>query len=468
MLPSSYSDLPERFFERIKPEVFKDASMVLFNSELAKELMLNTADETEMLNVCSGQSLPDDCQSISLAYAGAQFGQFVPELGDGRAHLIGEANGYDIQLKGSGKTRFSRGGDGRSALGPVIREFLVSEAMHALGIPTTRSLCMITTGEKVIRQHGAEPGGILARVANSHIRVGTFQYFASRDDHEALEILTEYTLQRHFPEINEGSLSDRCLALLQSFAERQRDLVAKWYEVGFIHGVMNTDNCSLAAITIDYGPCAFLDEFQFHKVFSSIDTHGRYAYGNQMPIIEWNILRLADCLLPLIADEQKLAISMVKDSLGEILKSFPKSIYDVYAKKLGIHNDENSNAFLVTDFLHYLEVNALDFTLSFSNLEALYEGDTNYYAETEELETFLNKWKRLSPDFSNLNKINPKLIPRNHQIQNVIDQAYSGNYELLEDMWEALKKPYDVSEEHQKFITPPQPNERIYQTFCGT
>ena len=467
MFESSYAKLPDRFYEQIKPEVYQDSELVLYNPDLATELDLNI-DHDEMLRICSGQSQLGNSPAIALAYAGAQFGHFVPELGDGRAHLIGEAQGYDIQLKGSGRTRFSRGGDGRSALGPVIREFLVSEAMHALGIPTTRSLCMITTGEKVMRQYGAEPGGVLARVASSHIRVGTFQYFSSRADHEALDILLDYTLRRHYPEIRHESLSDRCLSLLQSFAKRQRDLVASWYEVGFIHGVMNTDNCALAGITIDYGPCAFLDEFQFHKVFSSIDAQGRYAYGNQMPIIEWNILRLADCLLPLIADDQQIAISKVKEVLSETLMTFPQTIYQLYARKLGVDNYAETDGALVIDFLQYLEDNALDFTLAFSNLESLYSGECDFYPETKELHEFVTKWKSFSPNLSELNKTNPKLIPRNHQIQNVIDQAYKNNYDPLREMWEALKTPYVVSDEHIRFLTPPEPDERVYQTFCGT
>ena len=299
MLENTYSELPERFYERIKPQIYNNAEAILFNQELAAELGLGSITEEDFLKASAGLSTLPGSKPIALAYAGAQFGHFVPQLGDGRAHLLGEIHGVDIQLKGSGQTRFSRQGDGRSALGPVIREFLVSEGMHYLGVPTTRSLCAITTGEKVLRQYGPEPGGVLMRVADSHIRVGTFEYFAYQSDHEALEILTEYTLRRHYPEIHADTCSDRCLRLLQAFAERQGDLVAQWYGLGFIHGVMNTDNCSVAGITLDYGPCAFMDEFQFQKVFSSIDAQGRYAYGNQMPIVEWNILRLAECLLPL-------------------------------------------------------------------------------------------------------------------------------------------------------------------------
>ncbi|MDD9952371.1 MAG: YdiU family protein [Zetaproteobacteria bacterium] len=467
-LQNSYVKLPDRFYQKICPEKFSDPKLVLFNHDLADELGLNLSDASEIAQLCSGQRLLPGSQPIAQAYAGSQFGHFSPQLGDGRAHLLGELKGLDLQLKGSGRTRFSRRGDGRSPLGPAIREFLVSEAMHALGVPTTRSLSVVTTGETVYRQDGPTPGAILARVAESHLRVGTFQYFASQGDLEALEILTNYTIKRHYPGIRSTQISDCCLELLRLFAERQGDLVARWYALGFIHGVMNTDNCSMAGITIDYGPCAFLDEFHQMKVFSSIDKFGRYAYGNQMAIVEWNIHRLADCLLPLIADDPQRAVSMAEQVLEEPLASFHNRLYLGFARKLGLKSLPEEGHTLVIDFLRYLQAHSLDFTLSFSHLRSLYEGDTHFYPVTSELHSFLSRWKALDPDLYQMDSINPRLIPRNHQIEKVITHANQGDYQPFEQMWEALKSPFEVSEEYGYLMDAPKMSERVYQTFCGT
>ncbi len=468
MLTHSYTDLPERFYQRTNPERFPAPELVLFNADLAEELGLVFSNEAEIAQVLSGQTLLPGSEPIAQAYAGSQFGHFVPQLGDGRAHLLGEIKDLDLQLKGSGRTKFSRGGDGRSPIGPAIREFLVSEAMHALGIPTSRSLSVVATGEMVYRQDGPEPGAILTRLCESHLRVGTFQYFHHRDDLQALELLCDYTIKRHYPEIACSELPDRCLELLRAFAKRQGDLVAQWYGVGFIHGVMNTDNCSMAGITIDYGPCAFLDDFKFMKVFSSIDQQGRYAYGNQMAIAEWNIYCFADCLLPLIADDQKLSATKVKEALADISSSFASLIHQTFARKLGLAESDSSSETLITDFLRYLETHSLDFTLGFSNLRNLYEGDKGFYTENSDLESFLARWKDQAPDFSQMDQVNPKVIPRNHQIERVIDHANNGDCEPVAEMWEALKSPYTVSTNHQHFIDPPDLDEQVYQTFCGT
>lgn len=467
-LKNSYTDLPERFYERIRPEKFPNPELVLFNTDLADELGLKFSSETDLAHIFSGQDLLPGSDPIAQAYAGYQFGRPVDQLGDGRAHLLGEINGYGLQLKGSGRTRFSRGGDGRSALGPVIREFLVSEAMYALGVPTTRALAIVTTGERVLRQDGPEPGGIMTRVAESYLRIGTFQYFWFRNDREALEILTDYTIRRHYPQIQSQSLSERCLELLKLFAERQGDLVAQWYSLGFIHGVMNTDNCSLAGITIDYGPCAFLDEYRFKKVFSSIDRTGRYAYGNQMQIVEWNIFRLADCLLSLIDDDQKVAVSKVTEALQEVLLDFPQKFFLAFAKKLGLGHLQDGDETLVREFLDYLESESLDFTLSFSHLDELYSGDSSFYPQSAKLQSFLDKWKERQPDLRQIKNTNPTIIPRNHQVQRVIDHAESQDYEPLIEMFEALKSPFEVAEQHRYLINPPQESERVFQTFCGT
>ena len=468
MLTNSYAELPERFYERVQPEPFPNPELVVFNAELANELGIEITDESELAQIFSGQILLPGSDPIAQVYAGFQFGHFTPQLGDGRAHLLGEINGLDLQLKGSGRTKFSRGGDGKSALGPTIREFLVSEAMYALGIPTTRALSVVNTGEMVFRQFGSEPGGVLTRVAESHIRVGTFQYFQFQKDLEALEVLCDYTIRRHYPEIDSTSLSERCLKLLRKFAQRQGDLVAKWYGVGFIHGVMNTDNCSLAGITIDYGPCAFMDEFKFMKVFSSIDEQGRYAYGNQMTIAEWNILRFAESILPLIDEDSEKAVGKIKESLEDILSNFANLIQSQFTQKLGFKESNSEIETLSKEFLNLLEKHSLDFTLSFSNLGNLYEGDERFFPSDSQLNSFFTQWKNLGPDLSLLESTNPKLIPRNHQIENAIKQAEQGNYEPVNAMWEALKTPFEVSPEHQYLQEPSRTDEKVYQTFCGT
>ena len=468
MLTNSYAELPGQFYQKVCPEQFPDPELVLFNQDLANELSLSFSNDSETAQVLSGQVLLPGSEPIAQAYAGSQFGHFVPQLGDGRAHLLGEIRGLDLQLKGSGRTKFSRGGDGRSALGPAIREFLVSETMHTLGVPTTRALSVVATGELVQRQYGPEPGGILARIADSHIRIGTFQYFQNLEDLEALEKLSDYTIRRHYPDVSFTQLSDRCLELLRLFAKRQGELVAKWYGLGFIHGVMNTDNCTLAGITIDYGPCAFLDEFKFMKVFSSIDEQGRYAYGNQMAMVEWNILRFAECLIPLIADDPQLAVNKIKEALEEILSNFPNLIHMEFARKLGLTKAKSENETFITEFISYLETHSLDFTLSFSNLRKLYDGETEFFPVNSQLKTFLAQWKDLNPDLSQIDAVNPCLIPRNHQIENVIKYANQADYNPLKEMWEALKNPFDVSPQHQHFMGPPRLDEKVYQTFCGT
>ncbi len=291
---NSYSKLPDIFYERVKPASFSGPKLLMFNEDLAKELKIDFESSTEerLAQVFSGQELLEGSEPLAQAYAAHQFGHFVPQLGDGRAHLLGETQGLDIQLKGSGQTRFSRRGDGRSALGPVVREYIVSEAMHALGVPTTRALAAVLTGEQVYRGE-QEPGGVFTRVASSHLRVGTFQYFMAREDKESLRILMNYAIDRHYPDLSsEEDESKKALQFLKEVGKRQAELIAHWMSLGFIHGVMNTDNFSVAGITIDFGPCAFMDEFRENKVFSSIDKNGRYAYSNQIAIGQWNILRL--------------------------------------------------------------------------------------------------------------------------------------------------------------------------------
>jgi uncharacterized protein YdiU (UPF0061 family) len=470
---NTYTDLPEEFYQRVLPAKFSSPSLIAFNQSLANELKINYKDtsEEELAKIFSGQTILDGSDPIAMAYAGFQFGHPSPQLGDGRAHLLGETQGFDIQLKGSGQTRFSRRGDGKSALGPVLREFIVSEAMHALGVPTTRALCAVASGEHVYRQDGPEPGGVFTRVAASHLRVGTFQYFFFQKDIESMKTLLNYTINRHYPELQElESYKEKSLELLKALTFKQASLVAKWSSLGFIHGVMNTDNFSLAGITIDYGPCAFMEEFNFHKVFSSIDHHKRYSYWHQIPIAQWNILRLADCLLPLIDDNQEKAIKAVEDTLVPLKDEFKIQRNIELAKKLGINDYQTEDEKLVMSFLKYLESEELDFTLSFRNLPNLLDGNRESYPDSPLLEDFLSKWKDriVTEDLTQLNLVNPIYIPRNHQIQKAIDRAYKGDFEHFQKMLEVTQSPFETKTGWEEFALPAKEEEKIHHTFCGT
>lgn len=465
---NTYTQLPEHFYEKVNPARFDSPELIIFNYDLAKELGMKVDDcsEQELADIFSGQNILEGSEPIAQAYAGHQFAHANPRLGDGRAHLLGEVSGFDIQLKGSGQTRFSRRGDGRSALGPVLREYIVSEAMHTLGVPTTRSLCAVTTGESVLRQFGPEPGGIFTRVAASHIRVGTFQYFHFQKDVKSIEQLLNYTVNRHYPELNDLELKEKSLALIKELINRQSDLIANWTSFGFIHGVMNTDNFSVASITIDYGPCAFMDEFKFDKVFSSIDSYKRYSFFNQTSIAQWNILRLADCLLPFIAETREAAAKIVEDEVRDLMDIFEQKRIRALAKKVGITHYKDEDESLVVDFLKYLEEESLDFTLAFRNLPALHQGDRSFYPNL--LDSFLNRWQERVKSVDHLNDINPLYIPRNHQIEKAITLAYEGDFSHFHKLHEVLKNPFKEQEGASDFALPPTKDERVYQTFCGT
>ncbi len=468
---NTYDQLPEKFYERCLPEKCSQPSLISFNKKLAQELGINYAsvDEAELAQIFSGLKILPGSNPISMAYAGFQFGHPVSQLGDGRAHLLGEVNGFDIQLKGSGRTRFSRRGDGKSALGPVLREYIVSEAMHALGVPTTRALCAVTTGDHVFRQDGPEPGGIFTRVASSHLRVGTFQYFAFQKDIDSIKTLLDYTISRHYQSL-EGLRSerDKSIELLKVLTIKQSELIAKWSALGFIHGVMNTDNFSLAGITIDYGPCAFLDEFQFEKVFSSIDVNGRYAFFNQVPIAKWNILRMAECLLPLIDENQDMAIKLVEKEVVPLFDLFEEKRMIALAAKLGINDYQKSDEYLVMMFLTYLENQSLDFTNAFRNLPELLKGDSSFYPDTDELKAFLIEWKNRVQEIEDLDKINPIYVPRNHLVQKVIDDAYEGKFDSFHELLGVVTSPFEMKSGLEQYARMPKANERVYQTFCGT
>jgi uncharacterized protein YdiU (UPF0061 family) len=470
-LTNNYQTLPDLFYKKAEAASFPKARLLMFNDQLAQGLgfPLDTYSEEELAQLFSGQKLLPGSDPVALAYAGFQFGHAVESLGDGRALLLGELNGFDVQLKGSGQTPFSRRGDGLSALGPVVREYIVSEAMNRLGVPTTRALAMVGTGEEVYRQFGMESGGVFTRVAPSHIRVGTFQYFYFRNDLDSIKALFDYTINRHYPELKDlVSSRDKAIGLLLSFAKRQGDLIAQWTSLGFIHGVMNTDNCSLGGFTIDYGPCAFMDEFSFHKVFSSIDERGRYSFFNQVPIIQWNVLRLADTLLPLISDNQDEAIKIVEKEIVPILLTFPKLRMEKLGKKLGIDNYQDSDEALVMAFLTYLEEESLDFTLGFRNLPDLYHGNQSFYPQNKKLESFLTTWKSRVKDVGHLNTINPIYIPRNHLVQKAIDFAYKGDMSFTKEFMNVLSDPFVEKEEFAQFSLPPKKEERVERTFCGT
>jgi uncharacterized protein YdiU (UPF0061 family) len=469
-LQNSYLKLPENFYVKVNPASFPSPSMIAFNHDLATEIGLDVRGmtEDELLQIFSGQKTIVKMPAIALAYAGFQFGHPNPQLGDGRAHLLGQSRGFDIQLKGSGPTPFSRGGDGKSALGPVLREFIVSEAMFALGVPTTRALCAVRTGEEVIRQGGPEPGGIFTRVAASHLRVGTFQFFSFKNDTKSVETLLNYTIERHYPELQELPVTEKAIELLKSLTTQQADLIAQWSALGFIHGVMNTDNFSMAGITIDYGPCAFMEEFAFQKVFSSIDSRGRYSYFNQVPMAKWNILRLAESLLTLIDDHQDKAIERIEKEVVPLFDSFEKKRAERLAQKLGIKDYQDSDEKLVMQFLLYLEDESLDFTLSFYHLPDLFSGDESFYKPGEKLKSFVEAWKARVSQLDDLKKINPLYIPRNHLIQRAIEHSYKGDDSYFHRLNEVLKNPWTQKEGAKEFSAPAKPDERINQTFCGT
>jgi len=402
----------------------------------------------------SGNKLPETARPISQAYAGHQFGGFSPRLGDGRAILLGELAGKDIQLKGSGRTPFSRGGDGKSALGPVIREYLVSEAMHALGVPTTRALAAVTTGEKVLRQEGPLPGGVFTRVATSHIRVGTFQYFRAQNDTEALKILADYTMARHYP--NATDYED----FLTQAISHQASLIAHWMSLGFIHGVMNTDNCAVSGETIDYGPCAFMDEFHPGCVFSSIDRGARYSWENQARIAHWNLTRLAETLLPLLRPDMDEAIKVAEPLLEDFVPQFKANYLERFQAKLGAEVPEE----FLSKTLGLMANEKLDFTIFFCELTRLTEGRESEYFEPHK--KWLREWHELgTKDVEAMKKANPVLIPRNHRVEEAIQAAYQGDYAIFHQLVEAWQTPFEDNAELEK---PPTESQKVRETFCGT
>lgn len=474
----------------MNPTRVGEPRVVKINRALAELLGADLAflESPGAAEVLAGNVIPEGAEPISQAYAGHQFGGFVPQLGDGRAILLGEVVGKDgrrrdVQLKGAGRTPFSRGGDGRAALGPVLREYIVSEAMAALGIPTTRALAAVTTGELVQREE-ALPGAVLTRVASSHLRIGTFQFFANRGDQEALALLTKYALERHYPDATRGTEND-ALALLERVIDAQAELVAKWLGVGFVHGVMNTDNTSISGETIDYGPCAFLDEYDPDKKFSSIDHGGRYAFSNQPRIALWNLARLAETLLPLVSTDLDEAVRLATERLDRFEHRFERAYLTVMRAKLGLTREEEHDGALVEGLLACLADQRVDYTLFFRRLCDTAEPSSAAEAALTSLFNgqeagilgWVEAWRRrlsleAAPSASlatALRRANPAFIPRNHRVEAAISSAVRRrDFEPFETLVQVLARPFDDQPEHVDLAAPPAPEERVRRTFCGT
>jgi uncharacterized protein YdiU (UPF0061 family) len=479
-LESSYAGLPKLFYSSLNPTSVKSPKLIFLNSPLATSLGLNIqAMQSEYsIAVLAGNRIPEGALPIAQAYAGHQFGHFTM-LGDGRALLLGEqvsplGERFDIQLKGSGRTPYSRRGDGRAALGPMLREYIISEAMHSLGIATTRSLAVVTTGETVIRET-EQPGAVLTRVAASHLRVGTFQYAANWGTIEDLRVLADYTLKRHFPYVE--SDGRRYLSLLHEVIKRQALLIAQWQMVGFIHGVMNTDNMTLSGEIIDYGPCAFMDTYDPATVFSSIDAQGRYAYGNQPYIAGWNLARFAETLLPLLHDDQAKAVELAQDAISDFTKLYHEKWLTGMRAKLGIFNQEAQDETLVKDLLSMMQKYDADYTntfraLTFSTLE-----NTISLFGTIEFAQWYELWQaRLgrqqeakASSYQLMRNLNPALIPRNHRVEAALEAAVTrGDYGVMEQLLDVLSRPYEHSPEQIDYSKLPEPSTCAYRTFCGT
>jgi serine/tyrosine/threonine adenylyltransferase len=487
MNTSTYAGLPERFFARIDPTPVAAPRLLRFNHALSTELGLELGefDAVALAAQFSGNVVPPGLTPIAMAYAGHQFGHFVPQLGDGRALLLGEATDRagvrrDIQLKGSGRTPYSRGGDGRAALGPVLREYLVSEAMHALGIPATRALAAVATGEPVFREE-VLPGAILTRVAASFVRVGTFQYFAARDDVDAVRELADYVIGRHYPDARAEERP--YLALLRAVTDAQASLIANWMHVGFIHGVMNTDNMAVSGETIDFGPCAFMDSYDPAAVFSSIDRQGRYAYGNQPHAAVWNLARFAETLLPIIDANADRAVQLAGDVISTFGVRFADASLAGLRRKLGLTAPQDGDAALAEDLLDAMQRNQADFTLTFRRLcdaAESEEGDArlrSLFANPRDYDEWAARWRArlarepLEPRARALlmRQVNPAVIPRNHRIEQVIHAAVERqDFGPFAELSTVLSQPYQPPDGFDSYAAPPEPGERVLQTFCGT
>ena len=487
---NSYARLPENFYARQNPTPVAAPHLVMVNDKLARHLRLDpdALASAQGVEILAGNRIAEGSEPLAMAYAGHQFGYFVPQLGDGRANLLGEAVGrdgvrYDIQLKGSGPTPFSRRGDGRAALGPVLREYIVSEAMAALGVPTTRALAAVTTGERVLRETDL-PGAVLTRVAASHLRVGTFQYFAAREDVEWLRVLADYSIGRHYPEARQAKYPYR--AFFDGVIARQASLIAQWMLLGFIHGVMNTDNTSISGETIDYGPCAFMEAYDPETVFSAIDVHGRYSYGNQPRIALWNLTCLAEAMLPILEQEtrsEEAALAWAKEALTSFQAQYEAAFTAGLRRKLGLFTVREGDAALAEQLLERMSANRADFTLTFRRLcdaAAGPAGDPSVrglFADPGAYDEWAASWhKRLSEEsnsteerVASMRLANPAYIPRNHLVEAALDAAMvREDFRPFEQLLDVVSRPYEERPELQRYATPARPEEYVSRTFCGT
>ncbi len=480
---NTYAGLNGVFSEKTLPTRVQNPKLLLWNTRLAEQLMVPNKmkhDSGTLAHVFSGNQILPGSDPIATAYAGHQFGNFVPQLGDGRAHLLGEVfdesgQQMDIQLKGSGRTSFSRGGDGRCAIGPAVREYIMSEAMKALGVPTTRCLAVVTTGEKIFRETPL-PGAIVTRVASSHLRIGTFQFFAARGDHQSLKTLCDYTIERHYPQLQEEGLNKYAL-FIDRVIEKQIQTVTEWMRVGFIHGVMNTDNMALSGETIDYGPCAMMGIYDPQTVYSSIDTMGRYAFGNQPAIAQWNIARLAECILPLINADTKKAIEQVGPVMTEFSDRFKQVYMNMMGKKLGLVSFKPSDQKFLFSFLDRLKEMKKDYTITFDlmtrSLTSEGEASRMKHLLGEDFDLWQKRLNEQGPTAQEAQQLmrqhNPVVIPRNHHVEAVIQECEkTGKVRLAEKFLQVLHSPYEALPQTDQFQDPPGDGDENYKTFCGT
>ena len=460
--------------EKFIPSGFSKSEMLIKNYKLANELGLSEefVDSKECLHIFSGVSVPKSSIPIAQAYSGHQFGHFNPRLGDGRAMLIGELNEKDIQLKGIGITPFSRRGDGKSSLGPVLREYVISEFMHSINIPTTRSLFALKTNENVFRETN-QPGGVLARVAKSHIRIGTFEY-ARTISFKVLKSLADYSIKRHYPELNETD--NKYLSFFKAVCEKQALLISKWMSIGFIHGVMNTDNMTISGETIDYGPCAFMNGYDSKTVFSSIDHNGRYAYLNQPTILVWNLAKFAENLVPLVNENPDKSVKQLTEVLHSVMPTYQEFFYKELSMKLGLSSINNKNMKLINDFLKMLESEHVDLTMSFRNLSKInlkkIEIKESVFADVKNFTNWYQKWKyeikKSNSYANNMDNINPCYIPRNHIIEDALKHAMNNDYSKIKELNRVLHRPYNEVAGLEAYESPPQQPDINYVTYCGT
>ena len=473
-LQSSYTQISDKLFSELKPDAVTNPSTVIVNNELAEKLGLNLKgiSEEDLSNLFSGNSLPHGSKPFAQAYAGHQFGQFTI-LGDGRAHIVGEqvtpdGEIFDIQYKGSGRTPYSRGGDGKAALGPMFREYLISEAMYYLGIPTTRSLAVVETGEKVYREVPLK-GSILTRVASSHIRIGTFQFLAAHKDYEGMKSLLDFSIKRHFSNLKFSE--NLAIEFIKAVMQKQINLIVEWMRVGFIHGVMNTDNSTISGETIDYGPCAFMDHYDANTVFSSIDTQGRYSFANQPSIIQWNLVRLAECLLPLIDKDEKRSIEIAQNLINTFSSLFKDKWLQMMIKKLGIKDQSEDDEELINNLIKWMQQKKPDFTNTFCNLMNYDHADDEEF-EDDEFNNWKREWKKRVESKEHLDVMiscNPTLIPRNYLVEEALSEAETdGKFDKFNELNEIISSPYQLKKVNIKYLETPSKTNIPYKTFCGT